>query len=144
MRRSFSSSRSRLSSPSRSPLQATPANTPQPAPAGTGQPVVDSVIADVEARREFGLRKYGTLLRTYNGRDAAMDLYQELLDAVMYLRQFVLERGAPSVPEAVSEGTWSPVTDNQGAIRGHVTFVEGSLYWRPIGGTEPVSEATPV
>ena len=129
-----SSQRSQSPSPSPLPTLGTTAATPQPTPSGDGQPVVDAVIADINARRDKGLQKYGTLLRTYNGRDALMDLYQELLDAVMYLRQFRLERDGTSStpPNAVTEGVWSPVYDRNWNLSGHVTFVEGELYWRPM------------
>lgn len=50
------------------------------------------VIADVEGRKQLGLRKYGTLLQAFNGRNALMDAYQEALDLLMYLRQ-ALEEG---------------------------------------------------
>ena len=36
-------------------------------------------------------KDYGTGLQTFNGRDALIDLYQELMDAVMYLRQLIAE-----------------------------------------------------
>ena len=38
----------------------------------------------LQARLAFGFEKYGTYLRTSNGRDAHCDLTQELLDAVFY------------------------------------------------------------
>lgn len=53
--------------------------------------VIPAVIADLEARSEAGKIKYGTALYTENGRDALVDLYQELLDAVCYLKQRLLE-----------------------------------------------------
>ncbi len=45
------------------------------------------VIADIEARKEIGLKRYGTLLQAFNGRDALLDAYQEALDLCQYLRQ---------------------------------------------------------
>lgn len=50
------------------------------------------VIADIEARKEIGLKRYGTLLQAFNGRDALLDAYQEALDLCQYLRQ-VKEEG---------------------------------------------------
>jgi hypothetical protein len=93
------------------------ADTPQPAPTGKGIVVLNEVLArlhdykhileagstipnlrgldrlvdDLEARAEFGKGKYGVYLQTNNGRDAIIDLYQELLDAVMYSAQASLE-----------------------------------------------------
>ena len=69
------------------------AATPQPPPAGSGTPVLAGVVSDLIARAEMGRQKYGTCLRTHNGRDALMDAYQEALDLVMYLKQCIMERG---------------------------------------------------
>jgi hypothetical protein len=64
----------------------------QPMPTPGEQVVLHHVINDLNARAEMGLHKYNTLLMTNNGRDALQDLFEELLDAVMYLKQFMLER----------------------------------------------------
>jgi hypothetical protein len=64
----------------------------QPMPTPGEQVVLHHVINDLNARAEMGLHKYNTLLMTNNGRDALQDLLEELLDAVMYLKQFMLER----------------------------------------------------
>lgn len=66
----------------------------QPRPEGEGAPVVEHLLPDlpddvadgVRARRDFGLEKYGTLLRVGNGRDALADLAQEALDCLIYTR----------------------------------------------------------
>ncbi len=42
-------------------------------------------------RAEMGKAKYGTYLRANNGRNALVDLYQELLDALMYSQQCMEE-----------------------------------------------------
>lgn len=85
----------------------------QTPPTGTGEIVLDSVIAmidrwmhnpsgekrrglpavreDLIARAEIGEKKYGTKLRVRNGRRAIVDLYQELLDALMYSMQAKME-----------------------------------------------------
>lgn len=66
-------------------------------PGGPGQPVIDRAaaraITDMQARKQFGLRKYGTLLQAYNGHDALRDLYEELQDAAVYARQVMAENG---------------------------------------------------
>lgn len=54
--------------------------------------VQDLVIEDITERKRVGIERYGTPLQTFNGRDALIDLYQELLDAVMYTRQLIEER----------------------------------------------------
>ena len=64
----------------------------QPEPTGTGIIVVDAVLSDLRERAETGREKYGTYLKTHNGRDALWDAYQEALDLCMYLRQMILER----------------------------------------------------
>lgn len=50
-----------------------------------------SIVEDVEARSREGEKKYGTVLRTNNGRDALIDAYQEILDGLQYLRQSMEE-----------------------------------------------------
>jgi hypothetical protein len=54
--------------------------------------VWDLVKQDIEERDSDGLRKYGTRLQPFNGRNVSKDLYQELLDAVVYGRQLIEER----------------------------------------------------
>jgi hypothetical protein len=49
------------------------------------------IMRDLSARSREGVRKYGTRLKSHNGRDARLDLYQELLDAFMYATQEMLE-----------------------------------------------------
>jgi hypothetical protein len=68
----------------------------QPAPKPSGLPDVwPLVIADMQARDAAGRRKYGVPLQPHNGRDALQDLYEELLDAAVYIKQAMLERGKP-------------------------------------------------
>ncbi len=50
-----------------------------------------ALSADLKARAEMGLKKYGTKLRVNNGRRAMVDLYQEVQDALMYAMQCRLE-----------------------------------------------------
>lgn len=65
----------------------------QPEPTPTDEPSAhDLVIADMAARKEFGLAKYGTLLQASNGRDNLQDLYEELLDACVYIRNEIERR----------------------------------------------------
>ena len=42
------------------------------------------LLADLAARREFGIKKYGTPLQQDNDRDFAADTYQEVLDGSVY------------------------------------------------------------
>ena len=55
-------------------------------------PIWELVIQDMHDRDIGGRRKYGTPLQAHNGRDALVDLYQELLDAAVYTRQLIMER----------------------------------------------------
>lgn len=64
----------------------------QPEPTGEGDIVLHRVMEDLEARAEKGKARYGTYLKTHNGRDALVDAYQEALDLVMYLAQAIMER----------------------------------------------------
>ena len=76
------------------------AAVPQPPPVAGKIDVAPVVIADIEVRVKAGKEKYGTLLQTHNGRSALWDLYQELIDACMYIRQHLLEdEQAGSAPE---------------------------------------------
>lgn len=51
----------------------------------------NAIIADLERRGKMGSAKYGTPLQTHNGRNALLDLYEEMLDAYMYAVQYVVE-----------------------------------------------------
>lgn len=62
----------------------------------TGSPrrLIDLVLEDIRERDAVGRKRYGTPLTTHNGRDPVVDAYQELLDAVVYTRQAMLEGAA--------------------------------------------------
>ena len=76
---------------------------PQPKKTGRSRPVVASMLAleqiaenprlvgALKARRVLGLKRYGTELNTFNGRDMALDAVEELLDAMVYLHGLRLE-----------------------------------------------------
>ena len=65
----------------------------QPPPEWNGYPAIqDLVLADIAERKRVGIARYGMPLQPHNGRDALVDLYQELLDAVQYARQMIFER----------------------------------------------------
>jgi hypothetical protein len=68
--------------------------TPEPPPhRNIMQPAVwDLVLADMQGRDRQGEKQYGVRLQPHNGRDALKDLYQELLDAIVYCRQAIYER----------------------------------------------------
>ena len=55
---------------------------------------IDSyLVKDVKDRKQFGLDKYGTILQSGNGRNALKDAFQESLDAIVYIKQEMLESG---------------------------------------------------
>jgi hypothetical protein len=65
----------------------------QELPVPNDQPFVqDLVIADIEARKALGIRRYGTALQAFNGRDALLDAYEEAMDLTIYLKQALVER----------------------------------------------------
>ena len=70
------------------------ADTHEPDPVTTkdSQIVLPHVMRDLTNRATVGFGRYGTLLKSHNGRDALMDAYQEALDLVMYLKQVLMER----------------------------------------------------
>ncbi len=68
-------------------------NTPEPAPQpGSAIPTVDLVIADFQERKQMGAAKYGIAHQFDNGRDHLVDFYQELQDAVVYVRAEIEKR----------------------------------------------------
>lgn len=68
------------------------AAVPQPDPLPGKTVVYEYALKDIGERVEMGKIKYGTPLKTQNGRDALYDCYQELIDALLYIRQELLER----------------------------------------------------
>lgn len=65
---------------------------------GKARRIRDEVCEDLAARKAFGLAKYSTVLQPFNGRDMLRDLYDELMDAVVYARGRMIE-----VPEDALE-----------------------------------------
>ena len=62
---------------------------PEPTPKKNEYPAVwDLVMEDMKDRDYIGLVRYGTRLQPFNGRNSLVDLTEELLDAMVYLRQF--------------------------------------------------------
>lgn len=57
---------------------------------------VESVVADIEARKALGISRYGVALQPFNGRDCLRDAYEELLDAAAYTRQAMVEAKSPA------------------------------------------------
>lgn len=69
---------------------------PNPSSTTDSQPVqlealTNFVVTFLEQCKK-GKEKYGTVLMTHNGRDAAKDVMQELSDVVAYVQQIIMER----------------------------------------------------
>lgn len=64
----------------------------QPAPDGGWGNVQALVRGDLEEREQVGTQRYGRPLQLFNGRNAMVDAYQEVLDLACYLRQHLAEQ----------------------------------------------------
>ena len=65
----------------------------QPSPKPNEEtPIWDLVLEDIKERDKLGLKKYGVRLQPFNGRNSPLDAYEEILDLVVYFRQWTLER----------------------------------------------------
>lgn len=90
----------------------------QPKPNGTGRAIAPLVAQDLTERVRKGMETYGQPLRAFNGREALWDLYEELLDAVMYIRQAIEERDAildkiTDVPPALLKTGEDPLLESR-------------------------------
>lgn len=90
----------------------------QPHPVADGSDVQRMVIADIEARRLMGIRKYGVPLGVNNGRDHLVDAYDEVLDLAVYLRAEIEKRNQQQWSNFRSQG----VDSNQ--VYGPCRFTE--------------------
>ena len=72
----------------------------QPLPVPNHLPYVQALVhADLLERQKLGWTRYGVFgLQPHNGRDMLLDLYQELLDACVYIRGCMYERDNPHEP----------------------------------------------
>ncbi len=65
---------------------------PEPTKNPNGEVYIwDLVIKDMRQRDAIGVKRYGTRLEPFNGRNALVDAYQEVLDLAVYLRQKIYE-----------------------------------------------------
>jgi hypothetical protein len=64
----------------------------QPLPVPNDRPSMhDLVVTDMLTRKSVGYQRYGSFLQPFNGRNGLRDLYEELLDAIVYVRQVIEE-----------------------------------------------------
>lgn len=109
------------------------AAAPEPPPTGHGDMVIFEVTADLIARAKMGIEKCNTPLRVNNGRDALNDLYQELLDATMYLKQAIMERDLMRSELAAEKGSCTGAGNDCNACAcsecdgDHISVIEGGL-----------------
>lgn len=64
-------------------------------------PYDKTIVDDLHYRSRIGLERYGTTLKTNNGRDALIDTYEELLDAYVYTVQHSME-SEPDVDDDIT------------------------------------------
>lgn len=110
----------------------------QPMPTGDGQSVFTLVFADLMAREEKGIETYGTSLKTRNGRDAMQDLYEELLDAALYIRQVIAERHDTQLEANEQMRKAMDTLDSPGCLSPGTITINASLPPAP-PGVDPVT-----
>jgi len=54
--------------------------------------IFDELKKDLDARNAKGFETYGKELRPHDNRDTLQDLFEELLDAVVYIKKLMIER----------------------------------------------------
>jgi hypothetical protein len=73
----------------------------QPKPSAGRVAVTPLVMQDLAERATNGFGDYGRPLETHNGRHSLTDIYEELLDAVQYIKQRLLEESGETPPAPV-------------------------------------------
>jgi hypothetical protein len=66
-----------------------------------------ALLKDMHDRDIWGRSKYKVPLQPFNGRDALIDLFQELLDAAAYTKQYQLENPKEKPYQELYEGILS-------------------------------------
>lgn len=77
---------------------------------GFGPEIYQLVLHDIITRSEFGTRKYGHPLRATASVDFLTNLYQEMLDALIYVRAEIERRNTETVKAddgAVLAASWN-------------------------------------
>lgn len=67
---------------------------PTPGERAVGPQAVMRLSSLILQRTHQGVKTYGTPLQTFNGRDALQDCLEEIIDALLYLIQAMMEREA--------------------------------------------------
>ena len=105
-------------------LGPSPATAELPKPSGHGVPVQPLVIEDMRRRMQLGTERYGQPLKAFDGRDTLVDIYQELLDASVYVRKAIEERATPPAAEALDLIRKVLDCDDEDGVIGLVAGVE--------------------
>ncbi len=82
------------------------------------------LIQVMRQRRQLGIERYGTPLQPLNGRDAARDLREELLDAVAYAAQVAIEARDG---DAVTTATGAVAALNNSGAFNHVLEIAQAI-----------------
>lgn len=104
------------------------------------KPTWDLVIEDMKKRDEMGRKEYGTPLFPHNGRDSLQDVYEELLDAAVYMKNLIIERDlaidrlTPLIVR-INEHNSEPV--NKRIVSTTKEILKDILYPPPAVGTGP-------
>jgi hypothetical protein len=72
------------------------------------------VAEDLEARKQLGLKRYGSLLQPNNGRDNLQDAYEEVLDLCVYLKTEIEERRLRGTSHQEGRGDLPDQEDHEG------------------------------
>lgn len=80
-------------------------------------PEIHAVIADLAVRKQIGLDRYGSLLQAGNGRDALRDLNEELLDALVYCKQWLEENDEEAADSHAMRRVYSMLLTQVLAVR---------------------------
>ena len=94
------------------------------------------VATDMQKRHEFGIAKYGVPLVAKNDRDHLADAYQELLDAIVYLRAEIEKRGGMPHPkdprklETIAKWDRSKSTKYRLILRVYAQTIENTIELR--------------
>jgi hypothetical protein len=96
-------------------LRKRPGDQPLPIP-NENPSTHDLAIARLQARKELGLSRYGSLLQGFNGRSFLKDLIEELIDAVVYAEgKLFEEEHARMTPQPGTNDRWL-FTDHRGDL----------------------------
>lgn len=71
---------------------------------GPSEPILPLLVQYLTERTEMGTRKYGEPLSTFDGRDPAVDAFEELADEFQYRAQELVERRGSLPPGAGANG----------------------------------------